>query len=130
MGDTYMAAVGLSAPLLNHTQRAMEFARELRTAVARIAQIEEAKLELLVGISAGPVITNVVHEEELLFQLWGEAVINADYARDHAAPGQIVVTDNVREYLQEKYTFVRVDQPSDITLWVQKSIRDLLLPVG
>ncbi len=117
MGDTYMAAVGLSAPLLNHTQRAMEFARELRTAVARIAQIEEAKLELLVGISAGPVITNVVHEEELLFQLWGEAVINADYARDHAAPGQIVVTDNVREYLQEKYTFVRVDQPSDITLW-------------
>lgn len=117
MGDTYMAAVGLSSPLLNHMQRALEFARELRTAVDRIAQLENAELELLVGISSGPVVTNVVHEEELLFQLWGEAVINADYACDHAAPGQIVVTDNVRVVLMEKHQFVAIDDQRDPVLW-------------
>jgi class 3 adenylate cyclase len=118
MGDTYMAAVGLSAPLLNHVQRAVKYARELRSAVARIAQMEDAELELIVGISSGPVITNVVHQEELLFQLWGEAVINADYARDHAEPGQIVVTDSVRAALAEKYRFTAVHNQRQPALWL------------
>jgi class 3 adenylate cyclase len=117
MGDTYMAAVGLSSPLLDHMSRAVEFARDLRSAVERIAQIENADLQLMVGISAGPVITNVVHEDDLLFHLWGEAVINADHARDQASLGQIVVTDDVKEALVNKYSFSEVSAPGPLSLW-------------
>jgi class 3 adenylate cyclase len=118
MGDTYLAAVGLSSPLLDHMPRAVEFARELRTSVANIAQAYELKLDLIVGISAGPVVTNVSHGRELMFQIWGEAVIEADFARDEAERGQIVVNDAIREALADKYRFERMAGERAVALWI------------
>jgi class 3 adenylate cyclase len=45
-------------------------------------------------------------------------VINADYARDHAEPGQIVVTDSVRAALAEKYRFTAVHNQRQPALWL------------
>jgi len=118
MGDTYMAAVGLSAPLLDHMQRAVEFARDLKRAVALASQELDAGLELIVGIASGPVITNVRHDKEVVFQLWGEAVIRADDARDRAEPGQIVVGDEIRTALQSRYRFERLAGEDPHLLWV------------
>ena len=117
MGDTYLAAVGLSSPLLDHIPRALEFARELRTSVANIAQAYELKLDLIVGISAGPVIINVSHGNEMMFQIWGEAVIEADFARDEAERGQIVVNDAIREALADKYRFEQMPGERAVALW-------------
>jgi len=105
MGDTYMAAVGLSSPLLDHMRRALEFVRELDDAVQRIGNEHSLNLRLTAGISSGPVITDVAFDDEMLFHLWGEAVIQADHARDHAAEGQIVVTQVVRDKLADSYRF-------------------------
>ncbi len=118
MGDTYLAAVGLSSPLLDHIPRAAAFARELRDTVATIAQSHEVKLDLIVGISAGPVITNLSHDRELMFQIWGEAVIEADFARDEAELGQIVVTGTVREALADRYRFERMAGEKVVGLWI------------
>ncbi len=118
MGDTYLAAVGLSSQLLDHVPRAVEFARELRDSVATIAQSHELKLDLIVGISAGPVITNLSHDRELMFQVWGEAVIEADFARDEAELGQIVVTGAIHEALAGRYRFERLAGERTVALWV------------
>ncbi len=118
MGDTYLAAVGLSSPLLDHVPRAVEFARELKNWVATVAQTYEVKLDLIVGISAGPVITNLSHDRELMFQIWGKAVIEADFARDEAEPGQIVVNDAVRDALAAKYPFEALPGERAVALWV------------
>jgi len=118
LGDTYMAAVGLSTPLLDHVQRAIEFARELRAAVARIGVQFEAELNVVIGISSGPVITNVVYQDNLLFHLWGTAVVNADHAHDVAELGQIVVTADVCDTLAKKYQFRPVSGQENPPLWV------------
>lgn len=118
MGDTYLAAVGLSSPLLDHMPRAVEFARELRNHVTNIARSRELTLDLIVGISAGPVITNVSHDRELMFQLWGEAVIEADFARDEAERGQIVVNGVIREALADRYRFEPLPGERVVALWV------------
>ncbi len=118
MGDTYLAAVGLSSPLLDHMPRALEFARDLRSLVANIAQAYELKLDLIVGISAGPVITNVSHDKELMFQIWGEAVIEADFARDEAERGQIVVNQAIRDALADRYQFERMAGERAVALWI------------
>ncbi|MCZ6710647.1 MAG: HAMP domain-containing protein [Gammaproteobacteria bacterium] len=117
MGDTYMGAVGLSAPVLDHMRRAVEFAGELRDAVERIGNEYEMPLSLRLGISAGPVVTDVVHDEELLFHLWGEAVIQADHARDRASNGQIVVTQVLYDKLADSYRFARLPAEEPIPLW-------------
>ena len=118
MGDTYLAAVGLSSALLDHMPRAVEFARELQKSVANIAQAYELKLDLIVGISAGPVVTNVSHDRELMFQIWGEAVIEADFARDEAERGQIVVNDAIRDALANRYRFEQLPGERSIALWI------------
>ncbi len=117
MGDTYMAAVGLSSPLLDHSQRALDFARALRGAVALTAQAHGLSLQLIVGIADGPVVTNIVHDRELVFNLWGEAVIQADHARDCAAAGQIVVTNSVKQVLEARHEFERVSAEGPEMLW-------------
>ncbi|TDJ37968.1 MAG: HAMP domain-containing protein [Gammaproteobacteria bacterium] len=117
MGDTYMAAVGLSAPLLDHMRRAVEFARDVQGAVARLSAVRELDLNLAIGIAAGTVVTDVAHNQEVLFQLWGEAVIQADYARDQAGRGEILVTQSVRDQLSDSYEFQRVDDADGVALW-------------
>jgi class 3 adenylate cyclase len=117
MGDTYMGAVGLSAPLLDHMRRAVEFARDVQGDIARISAIRELDLSVTIGIAAGTVITDVAHNQEVLFQLWGEAVIQADYARDRAGHGEILVTQSVRDQLSDSYNFQRVDDTERVALW-------------
>lgn len=117
MGDTYMAAVGLSAPLLDHMRRAVEFARDVQRDVARISAVRELDLSVVAGISAGTVITDLVHDKEVLFQLWGEAVIQADHARDRGRRGEIIVTQGIRDQLADGYAFERVEDTDDIALW-------------
>jgi class 3 adenylate cyclase len=117
MGDTYMGAVGLSAPLLDHMRRAVEFARDVQGDIARISAIRELDLSVTIGIAAGTVVTDVAHNQEVLFQLWGEAVIQADYARDRAGHGEILVTQSVRDQLADSYNFQRVDDTERVALW-------------
>ncbi|MGI9328325.1 MAG: adenylate/guanylate cyclase domain-containing protein, partial [Pseudomonadales bacterium] len=116
MGDTYMAAVGLSSPALDHMRRAVVFAGEMRSAVAQIGAEYEVQLDLRVGISAGSVVTDVVHHNELLFHLWGEAVVQADHALDRATNNQIIVTQPVHEKLTQGFRFERLEG-GPIPLW-------------
>jgi class 3 adenylate cyclase len=112
-----MAAVGLSTPALDHMRRAVEFAAEMRDAVGRIGNEYEVNLSLSLGIGAGTVVTDVVHGEELLFHLWGEAVIQADHALDKASDGQIVVTQAVYDKLADSYQFTQLPAAHPIPLW-------------
>jgi len=75
-------------------------------------------LDLIVGISAGPVITNLSHGKELMFQIWGEAVIEAEFARDEAELGQIVVNTAIQQALADKYPFKRMPGERAVALWV------------
>jgi class 3 adenylate cyclase len=98
-------------------RRAVEFARDVQADVARISAARELDLSLAIGIAAGTVVTDVEHNQEVLFQLWGEAVIQADYAKDRAGQGQILVTQSVRDQLSDNYEFQRVDNTDHVVLW-------------
>jgi class 3 adenylate cyclase len=98
-------------------RRAVEFARDVQADVARISAVRELDLSLAIGIAAGTVVTDVAQNQEVLFQLWGEAVIQADYARDRAGQGQILVTQSVRDQLSDSYEFQRVEDTDHVVLW-------------
>lgn len=117
MGDTYMAAVGLSTAQLDHMRQALEFARELDVAIQQIGNEQGVRLSLAAGISGGSVMADVVQGDELLFHLWGEAVIQADQACDHATDGQIVVTEPVHRKLADTYEFEPLEGVSSTSLW-------------
>ena len=85
VGDTYHAVAGFSQPLLDHARRAAEFALDARSIVRDFNMVSSAHLGLTVGICAGPVIADVMGQDQLQFQSWGAAVIDADHAMDCAA---------------------------------------------
>ncbi len=104
VGDTYHAVAGFSQPLLDHARRAVDFAIDARSIVLDFNRVNGAHLGLTVGVGAGPVIADV-GQDHFQFQLWGAAVIDADYAMDCGETDEIVVTRAVRDGLADQYRF-------------------------
>jgi class 3 adenylate cyclase len=117
-GDTYMAACGLCTPLLDHTRRAVDFAREIQRTVRRFNAEHNLKLRLTVGISAGPVVAGIVGRDKFIYDVWGETVLQADLARKQGPPGSIVVTTAVRDKVEDLYSFQKLETPdTGMPLW-------------
>jgi class 3 adenylate cyclase len=117
-GDTYMAACGLCTPLLDHTRRAIDFAREIHRTVRRFNVEHSLKLRLTVGISAGPVVAGIVGRDKFIYDVWGETVLQADLAREQGSPGSIVVTAAVHDKVEDLYSFERLETgDTGIPLW-------------
>jgi class 3 adenylate cyclase len=117
-GDTYMAACGLCTPLLDHTRRAIDFAREMHRTVRRFNAEHALDLRLTVGISAGPVVAGIVGRDKFIYDIWGETVLQADLARKQGSAGSIVVTAAVRDKVEDLYSLRRLETAdSDIPLW-------------
>jgi class 3 adenylate cyclase len=117
-GDTYMAACGLCTPLLDHTRRAIDFAREMHRVVRRFNAEHALDLRLTVGISAGPVVAGIVGRDKFIYDIWGDTVLQADLARERGSPGSIVVTTAVRDKVEDLYSFRRLEMAdSGIPLW-------------
>ena len=104
-GDTYMAACGLCTPLLDHTRRAIDFAREIQRIGKRFNAEHALDLRLTVGISAGPVVAGIVGRDKFIYDVWGETVLQADLARKQGSPESIVVTTAVRDKVEALFSF-------------------------
>ncbi len=118
VGDTYHAVAGFSQPLLDHARRAVDFAIDARSIVLDFNRLNSAHLGLTVGISAGPVIADVLGQDQFQFQLWGAAVIDADYAMDSGDIDEIVVTRAVRDGLADQYRFEPLQAATpQVPLW-------------
>jgi class 3 adenylate cyclase len=117
-GDTYMAACGLCTPLLDHTRRAIDFARELHRTVRRFNAEHALNLRLTVGISAGPVVAGIVGRDKFIYDVWGDTVLQADLARKQGSRGSIVVTTAVRDKVEDLYSFRKLETAdTGIPLW-------------
>ncbi len=117
-GGTYMAACGLCTPLLDHTRRAIDFAREMHRTVRRFNAEHAVDLRLTVGVSAGPVVAGIVGRDKFIYDVWGETVFQADLARKQGSPGNIVVTAVVRDRVEDLYGFHKLETgDTGIPLW-------------
>jgi len=122
IGDTYLAVVGLSQPLLDHMRRGVEFALAIRTIVANFDREKDAHLSVTVGLGSGPVVADAMAHGQFLFQLWGAAVIAADHAMDSGADNDIVVTRTVRDGLTDQFKFEPLStSTSGVPLWTLRA---------
>ncbi len=115
---TYIAACGLDTPHLDHSRRAVDFALEMRTILKRFNTKHNLNLALAVGISAGPVIAGIVGRNKFIYDVWGETVLQADRAHETASPGEIIVTEPVRDMVRDLYSFSRMEAKDiPVTIW-------------
>jgi class 3 adenylate cyclase len=102
-GDSYMAVAGVPVPVEDHAERIAEAALAIRD---RIATREgDIDVQVRIGIATGPVVAGVIGEKKLYYDLWGMPVTIASRMQAHGLPGEIQVTEAVRNALEGHYAF-------------------------
>ena len=93
IGDAYMAAAGLPERRADHALAAARMARDMLSAVARIAAETGEPLALRVGLNSGPVVAGVIGRKKFIYDMWGDTVNTASRMESHGVPGEVQVTD-------------------------------------
>ncbi len=105
IGDSYMAAAGVPIPLPDHASRAAHMALDMMDAMDHFNEQSPYKLEVRIGIDAGPVVAGVIGKRKFLYDVWGDVVNTASRMESHGIPGLIQVTDAMRQRLGEPFRF-------------------------
>jgi adenylate cyclase len=99
MGDAYMAVAGVLSPDRRHSidvcLAALEMRMQLDQLRARCEAIGEHALQLRIGIHTGPVISGVVGNRRMTFDIWGDAVNTAWFMEAFGVAGRINVSETV-----------------------------------
>ena len=105
IGDGYMAVAGVSRPQDDHAVRLARMALRLPELVARLSETHGVDLRVRIGIAGGPVMAGVIGADKFSYDVWGETVNLASRLESHGIPGEIQVTAEVREALQDGFLF-------------------------
>jgi len=95
--DRYFAVCGTETPYLDHAQRGISFASQLRAELIRYAADEDLDIGMQAGIDSGSVTVGLIGESRLVYDLWGEAVDNASLLSRAAPDGDILITEATNE---------------------------------
>jgi adenylate cyclase len=99
IGDAYMAVGGVFETGLRHPIDACLAALGMQAAAARMKSRSDwlglPSLDLRIGVHTGPVISGVVGNRRLTFDIWGDAVNTASFMEAHCTAGRINVSDTV-----------------------------------
>ena len=101
IGDSYMAVSGAPEARPDHAVAAMAVARLMLEATDEWRQIENAPLEIRIGLASGPVAGGVIGDRRILFDLWGDTVNAAARMESTCDPGHIQMTESTRSLLNE-----------------------------
>jgi class 3 adenylate cyclase len=104
IGDAYMAAAGVPRPDPDHAGSMATVALDMAAAAERFTEWPEP-LELRIGMSSGPVVAGVIGCSKFAYDLWGDTVNTASRMNCHADRGDVVVSEETRRLLGDRFRF-------------------------
>ena len=127
-GDGYMAVAGVSQPQADHLPRLARMALRLPDLVERLSATHGVDLKIRIGIAGGPVMAGVIGADKFSYDVWGETVNLASRLESHGLPGEIQVSDAVREALGDSFVFeprgaIEVKGVGQLETWLLKEER-------
>ncbi|WP_341991665.1 adenylate/guanylate cyclase domain-containing protein [Azorhizobium sp. AG788] len=114
IGETYIAACGLSTPRLDAAQRSLAFVAQVNAVLERLARTYEVPLSARAGVALGDAEVGVVGRHRLLYDVWGPTMLQARRIVFDAEPGTLRVTSAALQQLSAREGFV---QMPDIVLF-------------
>ncbi|HHH20033.1 MAG TPA: adenylate/guanylate cyclase domain-containing protein [Campylobacterales bacterium] len=115
IGDSYMVASGLIHPRLDYARRMTEFAIKMFEIVDNFNTLHRSNLELSIGIDSGEVMAGIVGEYKFVYDIWGEAVNDANRIAHEALPGTLRVSKAVYTQLTNQEAFQPCEGGSEET---------------
>lgn len=105
IGESFVAACGLTKPHLDHGKRTLDYVLSLSNILQRFNQHHDITLSLAAGIDSGTVTIGIMNTDHFGYDIWGKPL---DFASDllAAAPlNTILVTPAVYERRRDLYVF-------------------------
>jgi adenylate cyclase len=103
--DVYILAGGVHVEKPDRAQACADMALRMQMSANQLQRELGYPFQLRVGMSSGSVIAGVIGLKKITYDLWGDAVNLAGRMQASAAPGQIQVSPETYEKLQEQYLF-------------------------
>ncbi|OBK18645.1 adenylate/guanylate cyclase domain-containing protein [Mycobacterium asiaticum] len=101
----YLASCGVITPRLDSLHRSIEFALEMRRIIDRFNNQSRHDLGLRVGINTGNVVSGLVGQSGLVYDMWGTAVSLAYQMHSGAPQPGIYVASQVYEAMRDSRQF-------------------------
>ena len=93
IGDSYMAAAGLTTEPDDAPVTIVKMALEMLREVEKFNAREDTSLEIRIGINCGPVVAGVIGKSKFIYDLWGETVNLASRMESHGIAGRIQISE-------------------------------------
>jgi adenylate cyclase len=103
IGDAYMVAGGFPEPRHNHVEAIADLAFEMLEVLKKFHQAAGQTFDIRIGIHTGPAVAGVIGIKKFVYDVWGDTVNTASRMESHGIPGQIQVSEETYEGLQDKY---------------------------
>ena len=105
IGDAYMVAGGLNDGQADYSDAIADMALAMREQLRRDFIVNEAHLEVRIGIGTGPVVAGVVGKKKFIYDLWGDTVNIASRITSEGVPGMIQVDGITWRRLKDRFDF-------------------------
>jgi len=105
IGDAYMVAGGLNDGDTDYSDAIADMALAMRDLLRRDFTVNEAHLEVRIGIGTGPVVAGVVGKKKFIYDLWGDTVNIASRITSEGVPGMIQVDGITWRRLKDRFDF-------------------------
>lgn len=104
IGDAYMVAGGI-VPGEGSVEGVTDMALEMIHEMAHFRTDAGERLQVRIGLHAGPAVAGVIGLKKFIYDIWGDTVNTASRLESHGTPGRIQVTAETAERLAHRYRF-------------------------
>jgi len=115
IGDSYMAASGLISPRLDYARKLVEYAHEMFSIIEHFNVKHETSLSLTIGVDSGEVMAGIVGKYKFVYDIWGEAVNDANRISHEAKSGTLRISKSVYDQLTNQENYVECTGGSEKT---------------
>lgn len=105
IGDAYMIAGGLNQENAECSAAIADMALAMRDLLRHDFTVNDAQLEIRIGIGTGPVVAGVVGKKKFIYDLWGDTVNIASRITSEGAPSDIQCDTATFEHLHDRFHF-------------------------
>ena len=124
IGDSYMAASGLITPRLDYARKLVEYAHEMFSVIELFNAKHETELSLTIGIDAGEVMAGIVGKYKFVYDIWGEAVNDANRISHEAQTGTLRVSKSVYDQLTNQENYLLCEGGSEETYGTKPNTKE------
>lgn len=107
IGDAYMAGAGLPVSCPDHARRILCFALDIRDAARETGSTFGIDLPMRIGVACGQAMAGIIGTQKFTYDVWGDPVNLAARLESAGAPGEILVSAEIRELAGSHFGFSR-----------------------